>query len=128
MAAAGAGGGRISGGRSLGDSRTATRAGWSARAWRLVSTSSRSAVVFVSIGPDSELFRSAFDTRVSGLLTITLVIAAIVVTSVLRTNDSAMRGISETRELSVDADGVLLRLPLVRRLAWNTVMWGERPA
>jgi GGDEF domain-containing protein len=66
-------------------------------------------VVFVSIGPDSELFRSAFDTRVSGLLTITLVIAAIVVTSVLRTNDSAMRGISETRELSVDADGVLLR-------------------
>jgi len=25
-------------------------------------------------------------------------------------------------------DGVLLRLPLVRRLAWNTVIWAERPA
>jgi 2-polyprenyl-3-methyl-5-hydroxy-6-metoxy-1,4-benzoquinol methylase len=26
------------------------------------------------------------------------------------------------------ADGVLLRLPLVRRLAWNTVIWAARPA
>jgi ubiquinone/menaquinone biosynthesis C-methylase UbiE len=26
------------------------------------------------------------------------------------------------------ADGLLLRLPLVRRLAWNTVIWAERPA
>jgi SAM-dependent methyltransferase len=26
------------------------------------------------------------------------------------------------------ADGVLLRLPLVRRLAWNMVVWAERPA
>jgi len=26
------------------------------------------------------------------------------------------------------ADDVLLRLPLVRRLAWNTVIWAERPA
>jgi SAM-dependent methyltransferase len=26
------------------------------------------------------------------------------------------------------ADAVLLRLPLVRRLAWNTVIWAERPA
>jgi len=25
-------------------------------------------------------------------------------------------------------DGLLLRLPGVRRLAWNTVVWGERPA
>lgn len=25
-------------------------------------------------------------------------------------------------------DGVLLRLPLLRRLAWNTVIWGERPS
>ncbi len=66
-------------------------------------------VVFVASGPDSELFRAAFDTRVSGFLTTTLVLAAVVVTSVLRANESALRGTSEIRRLSVDAHGVLLR-------------------
>jgi len=67
------------------------------------------AVVFVSLGPDSELFRNAFDTRVSAILTISLLIAAVVVTSVLRANESALRGTSETRRLSVDVNGVLFR-------------------
>lgn len=67
------------------------------------------AIVFVSLGPDSAVFRDAFDTRVSAILTISLVIAAVVVTSVLRANESALRGTSETRRLSVDANGVLFR-------------------
>ncbi|MCM3502058.1 hypothetical protein M3667_09260 [Microbacterium sp. P26] len=66
-------------------------------------------VVFVSLGPDSELFRMVFDTRVSSLLTITLVIAAVVVTSALRANESVLRGPGTAKSLSVDADGVLFR-------------------
>ncbi|WP_295833210.1 hypothetical protein [uncultured Microbacterium sp.] len=66
-------------------------------------------VVFVGVGPDSELFRTAFDTRVSSLLTITLVIAAVVVTSALRADESALRGTGASKSLSVDADGVLFR-------------------
>ncbi|MFJ4038659.1 hypothetical protein ACIPVB_11310 [Microbacterium sp. NPDC090007] len=66
-------------------------------------------VVFVVAGPDSDVFRAAFDTRVSAFLTTTLVLAAVVVTSVLRANESALRGTSEIRRLSVDSHGVLLR-------------------
>ncbi len=66
-------------------------------------------LVFVVGGPDSDLFRSVFDTRVSALLTITLVIAAVTVTSVLRANESTLRGSPDVRRLSVDANGVLLR-------------------
>ncbi|MDR6692291.1 GGDEF domain-containing protein [Microbacterium sp. 1154] len=65
--------------------------------------------VFIWLGPDSDLFRNAFDTRVSALLTISLLIAAVVVTSVLRANESALRGTAGTRRLSVDANGVLFR-------------------
>ena len=67
------------------------------------------AVVFVWLGPDSDLFRNVFDTRVSSILTILLVMAAVVVTSVLRANESALRGTTEVRRLSVDANGVLFR-------------------
>ncbi|REC96853.1 GGDEF domain-containing protein [Microbacterium sp. AG157] len=67
------------------------------------------AVVFLWLGPESDLFRDVFDTRVSAILTIALVIAALVVTSVLRANESALRGTSEVRRLSVDAHGVLFR-------------------
>lgn len=65
--------------------------------------------VFVTLGPDSEVFRAAFDTRVSALLTITLVLAAVIVTSVLRANESALRGLPDVLRLSVDRRGVLLR-------------------
>lgn len=66
-------------------------------------------VVFLWLGPDSDLFRNVFDTRVSAFLTISLLIAAVVVTSVLRANESALRGTAETRRLAVDTNGVLFR-------------------
>lgn len=66
-------------------------------------------VVFIVLGPESELFRAAFDTQVSSLLTLTLVVAAVVVTSVLRANESTLRGQPDVRRLSVDRHGVLLR-------------------
>ncbi|MDQ1122418.1 diguanylate cyclase domain-containing protein [Microbacterium trichothecenolyticum] len=65
--------------------------------------------VFVTLGPDSDLFRTAFDTRISALLTISLVLAAVIVTSVLRANESALRGLPDILRLSVDRHGVLLR-------------------
>lgn len=67
------------------------------------------AAVFVVLGPDSELFRSWFDTRVSAFLTMTLVIAAVTVTSVLRANESTLRGAPNVQRLSVDVNGVLYR-------------------
>jgi GGDEF domain-containing protein len=65
--------------------------------------------VFVVLGPDSDLFRTAFDTRVASVLTIVLVVAAVVVTSSLRSSDSALRSNAVTRTLTVDRDGILLR-------------------
>lgn len=65
--------------------------------------------VFVVLGPESDLFRSWFDTRVSSFLTVTLVIAAVIVTSVLRANESTLRGSPNVRRLAVDAHGVLFR-------------------
>lgn len=66
-------------------------------------------VVFLAQGPDSEVFQTYFGTSVSAFLTMALVVAAVVVTSVLRTNESALRGNPETRQLIVDRSGVLLR-------------------
>jgi len=66
-------------------------------------------VVFVMRGPDSELFRSAFGTPIAAVLTIVLVVAAVVVTSSLRSSDSALRNTAGTRNLTVDRDGILLR-------------------
>ncbi|MFF7682879.1 hypothetical protein ACFZA2_08950 [Microbacterium sp. NPDC007973] len=96
-----------------------TRRGAIARRWSAVGLTiilaieavwfvSRTAVFVVS-GPESDLFRTVFDTRVSALLTITLVIAAVTVTSVLRANESTLRGSPDVRRLSVDANGVLFR-------------------
>lgn len=72
-------------------------------AWFTVRT-----VVFVVAGPDSPLFREAFGSEVSSLLTMVLVVAAVVVTSVLRASESALRGQPETRQLTVDLQGVLM--------------------
>ncbi|MCC4250096.1 MULTISPECIES: hypothetical protein [Microbacterium] len=72
--------------------------------WFLVRT-----VVFIVQGPESEIFLGFFGTQVSALLTMTLVVAAVVVTSVLRTSESALRGNPKTRQLIVDRNGVLLR-------------------
>lgn len=65
-------------------------------------------VVFVTAGPESELWRAAFDTATSNFLTIILVVATVVVTSVLRASESALRGQADTRTLVVDERGVLL--------------------
>ena len=73
-------------------------------AWFFVRT-----IVFVSQGPDSPVFLTYFGTSVSAFLTMSLVVAAVVVTSVLRTSESALRGNPETRQLIVDRNGVLLR-------------------
>lgn len=72
--------------------------------WFLVRTG-----VFLVQGPDGEVFLTYFGTSVSSFLTMSLVVAAVVVTSVLRTSESALRGNPETRQLVVDRNGVLLR-------------------
>lgn len=67
------------------------------------------AVVFLVAGPDSDLFRGAFGSGVSALLTIALVVTSVVVTSVLRASESGLRGDPDTWYLAVDRQGVLLR-------------------
>lgn len=67
------------------------------------------AVVFVALGTESELFHAAFDTRVASMLTIVLVVAAVVVTSTLRSGDSASRVNLAAQNLTVDGDGILFR-------------------
>ena len=67
------------------------------------------AVVFVMLGPESALFRAAFDTRIASLLTLVLVVAAVIVTSTLRSSDTASRVNAATKNLAVDADGILFR-------------------
>ncbi|WP_022878309.1 hypothetical protein [Microbacterium sp. B19] len=66
-------------------------------------------IVFLTEGPDSEVFRTYFGTVMSAFLTMTLVVAAVVVTAVLRSSESTLRGNPETRHLIVDRNGVLLR-------------------
>ncbi|KAA9150442.1 hypothetical protein F6B41_23250 [Microbacterium lushaniae] len=64
--------------------------------------------VFLVAGPDSELFRTWFDTPVASLLTMALTITAVVTTSVLRAGESSLRGHRETVNLHMALDGVLL--------------------
>lgn len=66
------------------------------------------AAVFATVGPDSDLFRAAFDTPTANFLTIILTMATVVVTSVLRASESALRGQPDTRTLVLDERGVLL--------------------
>lgn len=65
--------------------------------------------VLLAVGWDDPFFLRYFGTSVSALLTMTLVVAAVVVTSVLRTSESALRGPPETRHLAIDRQGILLR-------------------
>lgn len=48
-------------------------------------------IVFVALGPESEVFRTWFDTIPASFVTITLVITAVVVTSILRAGRAGMR-------------------------------------
>jgi GGDEF domain-containing protein len=65
--------------------------------------------VFLSAGSESELFQTWFGTIASSLLTITLTIATVVTTSVLRAGESNLRGQRDTVALHVGLDGILLR-------------------
>ncbi len=67
------------------------------------------AVVFVTLGSESELFLAVFDTRIASMLTLVLVVAAVIVTSTLRSGDTASRGHAAAKNLTVDGDGILFR-------------------
>jgi hypothetical protein len=75
---------------------------------------------FVLAGPDSELFRRWFGTEVSSLLTITLTIAGVITTSVLRAGESNLRGQRDTIALYVAMDDVLL--PASFRTLMSTIL------
>jgi len=62
---------------------------------------------FVTSGPDSALFQTAFGTLTTSYLTVTLTIVAVVVTSVLRASRAPMRGYVGRTDDAVDEDGVL---------------------
>jgi len=83
-------------------------------------------VVFVAWGPDSAVFRGFFDPPIVSLLTITLVVAAVVVTSTLRSGTSALRESAATRTLTVSRDGILLRGSF--RVALNVLLQRARAA
>lgn len=70
--------------------------------WMLTRT-----VVFLLAGPESELFRVWFGTEVASLLTITLTVATVITTSVLRAGESNLRGQREAAALYVAPDGLL---------------------
>lgn len=65
-------------------------------------------VVFLTVGPESELFQTWFDSKNASLLTVTLTIVAVVVTSVLRASESNLRGQRDSYTLHVSLDGVML--------------------
>lgn len=62
---------------------------------------------FVTSGPDSALFETAFGTLTTSYLTVTLTIVAVVVTSVLRASRAPMRGYARRIDDAPDDDGVL---------------------
>jgi hypothetical protein len=62
---------------------------------------------FLTSGPDSALFQSAFGTINTSILTVTLTIVAVVVTSVLRAGRAPMRGYFRPAEAGEAADGIL---------------------
>lgn len=64
-------------------------------------------VVFVAVGPEHELFRGAFGSETASFLTMVLVVAAVVVTSVLRASETALRGQADLVHLTVDRHGIL---------------------
>ncbi|HWI32052.1 MAG TPA: diguanylate cyclase [Microbacterium sp.] len=64
-------------------------------------------IVFVTVGPDSPLFRDWFGPAATSLLTITLTIVAVITTSVLRAGRVQLRGRSATTMLGLGSDGVL---------------------
>lgn len=70
---------------------------------------------FVTSGPDSELFETAFGTITTSYLTVTLTIVAVVVTSVLRASRAPMRGYVRRTD-DAGEDGVLTGEAFARSL------------
>ncbi|WP_125132237.1 hypothetical protein [Microbacterium sp. 10M-3C3] len=64
-------------------------------------------VFFLIAGPESEVFRTWFDSGPTSVLTIVLTIVAVVTTSVLRAGESGLRGQRDTYTIEVALDGVL---------------------
>jgi GGDEF domain-containing protein len=62
---------------------------------------------FVTSGPDSALFQTAFGTISTSYLTVTLTIVAVVVTSVLRASRAPMRGYLREARAVDDEQGIL---------------------
>jgi GGDEF domain-containing protein len=62
---------------------------------------------FVTSGPDSALFETAFGTISTSYLTVTLTIVAVVVTSVLRASRAPMRGYLREARAVDDEQGIL---------------------
>lgn len=64
-------------------------------------------IVFLTLGPDSDLFNTWFGTATTSILTVVLTIVATITTSVLRAGRVQLRGRSATTVLSLGSDGVL---------------------
>ncbi len=64
---------------------------------------------FLTSGPDSALFQSAFGTITTSFVTVTLTIVAVVVTSVLRASRAPMRGHLRPAGFGTARDGILSR-------------------
>lgn len=62
---------------------------------------------FLTSGPDSALFQSAFGTITTSFVTVTLTIVAVVVTSVLRASRAPMRGHLRPAGFGTARDGIL---------------------
>jgi len=62
---------------------------------------------FLTSGPDSALFQTAFGTINTSIVTVTLTIVAVVVTSVLRSARAPMRGFLQYSSQSVTTEGIL---------------------
>ncbi len=65
-------------------------------------------IAFVVLGPDSELFRTAFGSVVASFFTVTVTIVAVVVLSVLRAARTELRGYAWMTQVGVTTDGLML--------------------
>lgn len=81
--------------------------------------------VFFAVGPEGELFTDWFGTVPMSFLTNTLMIVALVVTSVLRAGRASLRGAFVPSELLLDADDVLPRA-VFGRLMGDVVTRAQR--
>lgn len=65
------------------------------------------AVVFLTLGSDSEVFRVGFSTEVTSIVTVVLTIVALLTTSMLRAGLAPRRGAMRSAALRLSDDGIL---------------------